>query len=262
MHLIVCLKPVPKPGTVKVDPKTHTLKRESADLILNPPDRYALELALGLKEKYGAKITALMMGPPNAAPLLKEAYALGADQLVLLSDRIFAGSDTLATSYILAQGLQKLSPFDLVLMGKASIDGETAQVGPETAAWLGLPSLTQVKSLVLEQGRWVARRVFERIEEEVEFRAPAVLTVEPEGELWPPSLKRWLASREIKEKVFSAEDLGCNPELCGLSGSPTQVLEVFSPTYEGEREVLSGPPEEVVDRLVSLLQERGLLKGG
>jgi len=260
MNLIVGLKPVPKPGTVKVDPETHTVKRASAELIINPPDRFALEMAVELKERYGGKVIALMMGPPNAVPLLKEAYALGADEMVLLSDRAFAGSDTLATSYALAQGFKKLSPFDLVLMGKASIDGETAQVGPETGAWLGIPSLTQVISLRRENGSWVARRLFEHFEEEVEFSGPAVITVEPEtNDPRPPSLKRLLAVKNLEPQVFSAKDLSCEPSKTGLSGSPTQVLEVFTPTYEGQREILSGKPEEVVEKLVSLLRERGLI---
>ena len=260
MNLIVCLKPVPKSGTVKVDPQTHTLKREGVELEINPPDRFALEMAVELKERYGGGVTALMMGPPNAGPLLKEAYALGADELILLSDRAFAGSDTLATSYVLAQAIRRLSPFDLVLMGKASVDGETAQVGPETGARLRIPSLTQVKSISLENGTLVVRRVFEGFEEEVELKPPAVITVEPEAnEPRPPSLKRLLEVRKVEPRVLSAEELDCEPEKLGLSGSPTQVLAVFTPTYEGQREVLSGEPEEVVDRLVSILRERGLI---
>ncbi len=260
MHLIVCLKPVPKPGTVKVDPETHTLRRESAELILNPPDLYALEWAVRFKERYGGQVTALMMGPPNAIPLLKEAYTLGADEMVLLSDRAFAGSDTLATSYVLSRGISRLAPYDLVLMGKASIDGETAQVGPETAAWLGLPSLTQVVDLAWEEGVFRIRRRFEGLEEELEVEGPVVISVETESvELRPPSLKRMLGVRSREPQIWTAEDLECEPEKLGLSGSPTQVIDVFSPQITKEREVLSGEPEEVVEKLVSLLRSRGLL---
>ena len=260
MHLIVCLKPVPRPGTVRVDPETHTLRRESAELVINPPDLYALEMAVELKERYGGKVSALMMGPPNAGPLLKEAFTLGADEMVLLSDRAFAGSDTLATSYALSRGIARLEPFDLVLMGKASVDGETAQVGPETAAWLELPSLTQVTRILREGDLFVAERLLDGYLEEVEFSGPAVLTVEPETvTLRPPSLKRMLAVRGLEPRVFSAADLGCDPERLGLSGSPTQVLSVFSPEAQKERLVLSGEPEEVVDRLVSALRKQGLL---
>ncbi|MBX6424087.1 electron transfer flavoprotein subunit beta/FixA family protein [Thermosulfurimonas sp. F29] len=260
MHLIVCMKPVPKPGTVKVDPETQTLKRESAELLLNPPDLYALEMAVQLKEKHGGKVTALMMGPPNAAPLLREAYALGADEMVLLSDRAFAGSDTLATSYILSRAILRLEPFDLVLMGKASIDGETAQVGPETGAWLGVPSIVQIRDLRREGERWVATRITDGFEEDLEWSGPAVLTVEPEAnQPRPPSLKRLLGGRNLEPRVLSAEDLRCDPEKLGLSGSPTRVLGVFAPSYEKERVVLSGEPEEVVEELVSLLASRGLI---
>ncbi len=261
MHLIVCLKPVPKPGTVRVDPETHTLKRESAELTLNPPDLYALEMAVELKERYGGKVTALMMGPPNAAELLREAYALGADEMVLLSDRAFAGSDTLATSYVLSRGIKRLEPYDLVLMGKASIDGETAQVGPETAAWLGLPSVIQVKKIQQEGDHgWVLVRVREGYEEELSLSGPAVVTVEPGvNDPRPPSLKRLLAVRELAPRVFSAQDLGCEAEKLGLSGSPTQVLDVFAPSYQREQILLTGEPEEVAQELVSHLRTRGLI---
>ena len=142
--LIVCVKAVPKPETVKVDPETHTIKRESSELILNPLDRYALELAMRVKESTDAKIIIISMGPPNAEKALKEAYSYGGDEMILLSDKAFAGSDTLATSYVLAQAVKKLEPFDLLFMGEESIDGETGQVPAETAAFLGILSFKGV----------------------------------------------------------------------------------------------------------------------
>ena len=260
MRVMVCLKPVPEPGSVKVDPETHTLKRESATLILNPADRFALEAAVRLKEKTGAEVVGVMMGPPNAAPLLKEAYACGADRVFLLSDRAFAGADTLATSYVLAQAAKKLGPFELVLCGKVSLDGETAQVGPELAAWLDWPSVIWIKSLAPEEGRLRVVRLTDDGEEEVLVKLPAVVTVEPETmDARPPSLRRLLEIMDQEVPVLSAADLEADEALIGLSGSPTRVLDVYTPTYEGKKEFLSGPAEEVVNRLVSLLRERGLI---
>ncbi len=257
MRFVVCVKPVPKPGTVKVDPETHSLRRESAELVINPPDRFALEWAVRLSETCGGEVVAVMMGPPNAEPLLRELYTLGADRLVLLSDRAFAGSDTLATSYVLSKAVERLSPFELVLMGRASVDGETAQVGPETAAWLDLPSLTRVKGIRRAEGGWVAERVFEDFVEEVSFEAPAVLTVEPDSvTLRPPSFRRMLSSDEVSVEVLDSKALGCEESLVGLSGSKTRVLSVFSPSVELKREEVKGSPEEVVEKVVEFIKMR------
>ncbi len=260
MHIMACLKPVPEPDTVKVDPETHTLKRESAKLILNPADRFALEAAVRLKENTRGKVTAVMMGPPNAAPLLKEAFACGADEVFLLSDRAFAGADTLATSYVLAKAAERLGPFDLIVCGKVSLDGETAQVGPELAAWLSWPSVIWVKEMTYQDGQLVLTRLTDEGEEVVSLTLPGVITIEPESnEPRPPSLKRLLSVAEKEVPTLTAEDLAAEPERLGLSGSPTRVLDVFTPTYEGKKEYLSGPPEEVVEQLVKILKERGLI---
>ncbi len=260
MRFMVCLKPVPEPGTVRVDPQTHTLKRESATLILNPADRYALEAAVELKEKTAAEVVAVMMGPPNAAPLLKEAYACGADEIYLLSDRSFAGADTLATSYVLSLAARKLGPFDAIFCGKVSIDGETAQVGPELAAWLDWPSVIWVKEIFPQGEVFRVVRLTDEGEEELEVRLPALFTIEPESnDPRPPSVKRLLEMMGREVPILAAQDLEADPARLGLEGSPTRVLDVFTPTYEGKREFLEGPAEEVVERLVSILKERGLI---
>ncbi len=262
MRIMCCLKPVPKPGTVKVDPETNTLKREGSELELNPYDRYALEAAVSLAEETHGSVTAVCMGPPNAKELLVEAYACGADQVFLLSDRAFAGADTLATSYVLAQAAQKLGPFDLVVCGKVSIDGETAQVGPEIAAWLNWPSVIWVKELQLAQeGELQLLRVTDFGTERLKARLPLVITIENESnDPRPPSLKRLIAAQEEDPvRILTAQDLEADPERLGLSGSPTQVLDVFSPEHHGKHEVLSGPADQVVDQLVSILKERGLI---
>ncbi len=262
MRIMCCLKPVPKPGTVNVDPETNTLKREGSELELNPYDRYALEAAVSLAEESQGSVTAVCMGPPNAKDLLIEAYACGAEEVFLLSDRAFAGADTLATSYVLAQAAQILGPFDLIVCGKVSVDGETAQVGPEIAAWLNWPSVIWVKEFHLAQGgRLELVRVTDWGSERLQAQLPLVITIENESNApRPPSLRRLLAAKEQDPvHILTAQDLKANPERLGLSGSPTQVLDVFTPEYKGKHDVLAGPADQVVDQLVSILKERGLI---
>ncbi|QER42334.1 electron transfer flavoprotein subunit beta/FixA family protein [Thermodesulfobacterium sp. TA1] len=259
--IILCIKGVPKPGTVKVDPKTHTLKRESLELILNPPDRQAIEMTARLKETYGFKVYVITMGPPNVIPLLKEVYGIVADEMVLLSDRAFAGSDTLATSYVLAQAIKRLSPYSLVLMGLKSIDGETSQVPPETAALLELPSLTHVKAIYKEENSWVVIRQTEYGEEELEVNPPFVASILPEAfdYLRPPSLKRLLEAKVKEPMVLAANDLDLIPERLGLNGSPTQVVDVFEKKIEIKGQVIEGDPSFLVEKLVSVLEQKGII---
>ncbi len=260
--IIVCIKGVPKPGTVKVDPETHTLRRESMELILNPNDRAVLEMAARLKNAYNTELTVISMGPPNVVPLLKHAYALGIDQMILLSDRAFAGSDTLATSYVLAKAIEKLSPFSLVLMGLKSIDGETAQVPPETASLLGIPSLTNVKSLSLENGKWIAVRELEYGEEEVEITPPFVASISPTAfnYLRPPSLKRLIEAKNKEPVVWNADELNLESQKLGLAGSPTQVVDVAEKKIEAKGVILEDEPEELVKKLIEILKDKGLVK--
>lgn len=259
--IVVCIKGVPRPGTVKVDPVTHTLRREGAELLLNPHDRPALEMAMRLKNKYGVPVVVLSMGPPNVVPLLKEAYALGADEMILLSDRAFAGADTLATSRVLAKALERLSPFSLVLMGLKSIDGETAQVPPETAALLGIPSVINVRGIAFEEDKVLLIRGTDYGEEELEVSPPLIASVTTKMDyLRPPSFKRILESRELSPKVFTASDLGLSEEHLGLKGSPTQVAGVFERVREAKGEIWEGDPEELAGRLIELLKKRGFIK--
>jgi len=260
-RVIVCLKGVPRPETVKLDPETHTLRRESAELILNPFDRSALEMAARLKEKYGVEVIALSMGPPNVIPLLKEAYGICADRMILLSDRAFAGSDTLATSKVLARAIERFSPFALVLMGLKSADGETAQVPQETASLLGLPSLINVKEVFFEEEKVIALRITDYGEEEVEIEGPAVLSLYPRLEYFrPPSFKRLLKAKDLEPEVLTAKDLSLREEELGLKGSPTRVSGVMEKRFAERGEVWEGEPEELAKRLLQLLKEKGFLK--
>ncbi|MGE5808423.1 MAG: electron transfer flavoprotein subunit beta/FixA family protein, partial [Nitrospirota bacterium] len=153
MHIIVLVKQVPDASEVKINRETNTLIRDGVPSIINPFDTYAIEEALRLREKHGGKVTAVTMGPPQAAEALKEAVSLGVDDVVLLSDRAFAGADTWATSYVLSQGIKKIGAYDLVIAGKQAIDGDTAQVGPETADMLGIPFIAYIRKIDLVEGK-------------------------------------------------------------------------------------------------------------
>ncbi len=259
--IIVCVKGVPEPGSVKVDPETHTLKRESSELILNPPDRCALELAAQIKERHGCRVVIISMGPPNAEKVLKEAYSYGADEMILLSDRAFAGSDTLATSYVLARAIEKLEPFELVLMGEKSIDGETAQVPAETAAILGLPSVRGVFEIKFDGKNWQMLRERGSFVEEVSFSGRAVIAVNSRlSYCRPPSLKKILEAREKEILIWNAQDLNAEEKFLGLSGSPTQVEDVFQKEFKQKGEIIEGEPLILARKLLEILKEKEILK--
>lgn len=259
--IIVGIKGVPKPGTVKIDPETHTLKRESMELILNPYDRYALEVAVRLKEKYGAEVVVISMGPLNVVPILKQAYTLGADKMILISDKLFAGSDTLATSYVLASAIKKLSPFSIILMGIKSIDSETSQVGPETASLLNIPSITFVKEIFREGKNWVVLRETDYGEEEIEIEVPFLATIFPNLDyLRPPSLKRSLEVKSREPLFWNAKDLNIKEEKVGLRGSPTQVIGVEERKIEVKGKIIEDTPSILVEKLLEILKEKEILK--
>jgi electron transfer flavoprotein alpha/beta subunit len=234
MHAIVCIKQVPDTTEVKINPETNTLIREGVASIVNPFDTYAIEEALQLKEKHGGKVTVLSMGPAQAIEALKEAVAMGADEAVLLSDRAFAGSDTWATAYTLAQAIRKLGEFDVIFCGKQAIDGDTGQVGPGIARQLGIPQLTYVcrlQSFDAEAGRVQAERLLEEGRELVECSLPALITVVKDiNQPRYPTFVGIRRATRMQIPVWGAADLGeARPEYLGLKGSPTQVVRIFSP---------------------------------
>src|SRR5512139_464980 len=231
MHIIVLVKQVPDTAEVKINRETNTLIRDGVPSIINPYDRYALEEAVRLKEKHGGKVTALTMGPPQAAEALKEAVSLGADEAVLLSDRAFAGADTWATSYALSMGIRKIGAFDLVLAGKQAIDGDTAQVGPETADMLGIPFVAYIRKIEkVETGKMTAERMMDEGYDVVETSLPALITVVKEiNTPRLPSLKGKMKAKSLKVPVWTAKDIGADENRLGLKGSPTQVVRIFPP---------------------------------
>jgi electron transfer flavoprotein alpha/beta subunit len=261
MNIIVLVKQVPDASEVKINRETNTLIRDGVPSIINPYDRYAIEEALRLREKHGGKVTAVTMGPPQAAEALKEAVSLGVDDVVLLSDRAFAGADTWATSYALSQGIRKIGNFDLVIAGKQAIDGDTAQVGPETADMLGIPFVAYIRKIEQVEGRkMVAERLMDEGYDVVETSLPALITVVKEiNEPRVPSLKGKMKAKNLKVTAWTAADIGSDENKIGLRGSPTQVVRIFPPTPRGQREILSGNVEEQVATLAKMLKEQSLI---
>ena len=246
MHIAVCIKQVPDPSQARIDRETGMVIREGVDKITNPFDLYALEEALRLKESLGGQVTALSMGPPAAADVLKEAIAMGVDDGVLLSDRQFAGADTLATSYTLSLAISKLEDIDLIICGKQAADGDTAQVGPGLAANLSIPHVTQVRKIrELDAGEIVVERLTETGYEVVAVNLPAVITVVKEiNEPRIPGLRGMMRAKKADIPVWDAQAIGADPARLGLNGSPTRVWRTFEPARHGKGEMLTGSPSE------------------
>ncbi len=261
MNIIVLVKQVPDTSEVKINRETNTLIRDGVPSIINPFDMYAIEEALRLREKHGGKVTAVTMGPPQAAEALKEAVSLGVDDVVLLSDRSFAGADTWATSYALSQGIKKIKDYDLIIAGKQAIDGDTAQVGPETADMLGIPFVAYIRKIDQVDGKkMVAERLMDEGYDVVETSLPALITVVKEiNQPRMPSLKGKMKAKSLKVTAWNAKDIGADENKCGLKGSPTKVVKIFPPAPRGQREILSGSLEEQITTIVQKLKEQSLI---
>ncbi len=261
MRIIVCIKQVPETGNVKIDPKTNTLIREGVSSIINPFDQNAIEAGVQLKERYGGEVIVITMGPSQAEEALREAISLGADKGYLITDRLFAGSDTLATAYILSRAIKKIGDFDLIICGKQAIDGDTAQTGPEVAEMLGIPHISYICApLEIDERKIKAKRELEDGVERLEARLPVLITVTKEAnQPRMPSLKRKMAAKKTEIPKLSALEIDIEPNLCGLAGSATQVIQIFAPPKREGRTILSGTPPEMVKNLVSSLRESKLL---
>lgn len=260
MNIIVCIKQVPETTEVKINPETNTLVREGVPSIVNPFDENAIEAALQLREKNSGKVTVITMGPPQAAEALKNAIAMGVDEAFLISDRAFAGSDTWATSYTLSQTIKKIGSFDLIICGKQAIDGDTAQVGPGIAEWLGIPQVTFAVKIEINGKKAKVERLLEEVNEVVETPLPAVLTVVKQiNEPRMPSLKGMMKAKKAEIKTLKAEDIQADPKNIGLNGSPTQVVKIFTPPPKSGGEILDGEPGEVVNDLITKIKERKII---
>jgi electron transfer flavoprotein beta subunit len=260
LHTVVCMKVVPKPEEVRVNPQTRLLDRANARSEMNPPDMNALEVALQLKDRYGGRVSVISMGPPYFEPVLRVTLAMGADRLYLLSDRRFAGADTLATTYTLAQGIRKLGSADLILCGEESSDGATGQVPPGLAEWLDIAQLTLATQLDvdLNSNLVFGRRALPGGFEELQVPLPCVVSVRTASN--EPRFMDYRIKQQVMHvapiTVWSAEDLGADEAMIGLQGSPTVVSGLAqAPSQERKRIFIEGSTEEIVNQLLNLLQE-------
>lgn len=288
MHIVVCVKAVPSSTEVKMDPVTHTIVRDGRESVVNPFDAAALEVALAIKDERaatgeGCRVSVLSMGIPATEALLRDGIARGASDALLLSDRAFAGADTLATSYALSCGIRELGSAsmndaaasgasehgeaapgpslpDLILCGKMAVDGDTAQIGPELAGLFDIPCVTDVRELVaIERGRVTVRHATDAGIELVEVPLPAVLTVAKDiAQPRMPSIAGVRAAAGAPVAVLGAARVQADPARSGLAGSPTQVVRSFVPERSDACEVLEGSVPQQAARIIALAEEAGL----
>ena len=262
MNIIVCIKQVPDSTRVKVDPKTGTLIRAGVPSILNPYDHYALEKALAIKAKTGAKVTVLSMGPAQAVAVLRLALALGADEGVLLSSRAFAGSDTWATSYALAMAIRKIGSFDMILCGQMAIDGDTAQTGPGIAFHLGIPQITFCESVDSDGSRAVVKKLIEGGHQILEADLPVLITMTMPVD-YAPKYPSFMAAHKAQDKktvTWTEKDIGADMHKLGLEGSPTRVSRIFPPAARQKGEMFNGSAEEMAAKFVEILKKESFIK--
>ncbi len=261
MKIIVCIKQVPNTTEIKIDPVTNTLKRDGVPSIINPDDKSAIDVAIQLKEKYGAEVNVICMGPPQAENALREALAMGADNAYLLTDRAFAGSDTLATSTIIAAAIRKLGA-DVILCGRQAIDGDTAQVGPQIAEHLGIPQITYAAAIDYNAKKksLIVKRQFEDRYQTLEVSGTCLITV-LSTLCKPRYMNVWdIVNQDEKEigKITFA-DIEVNPADIGLAGSPTKVQSTATKQFDKTIETLELDPEAAAKAIIEALSQRHLI---
>lgn len=258
MNIIVCVKQVPGTSQVEVDPVTGVLKRDGVDSKLNPYDLFALETAFRIKEKLdGVTVKTVSMGPNQAIPSLLETVYMGADESYLLSDRKFAGADVHATSYAIKSGIEKVGNFDLIICGKQTTDGDTAQVGPEVAEMLGIEHVTNVLSVDDIDNEYVTVTFnLDDCFQTQKMKLPCLITIEKDA--CTPRLPSYRRKRETDEsivRVFTAADLdGLDEKRCGLKGSPTQVERIFPPEKNTDKKMFTGSADTLSGTLADILK--------
>ncbi len=261
LHIVACIKQVPDTKIIKMNPKTNTMDRSSAPAILNPYDAHAVEEAVRLKQRYGGTVSVLTMGPMAAIKAIKKCIEIGADEGYMISDRAFAGADTLATSYALTKAVEKIAeikPVDLIICGKMTIDGDTGQVGPGIARRLNIPPLTSVKKVVevdREKGFVVIHRKLEDGYEVIQSSLPCLFSVEKDINEIPYSpLPNVLKAARYNPTIWSVNDLAnVDRTQLGLKGSPTIVSKVWTPEKPKGGEMLQGTPAEQANRLLEIV---------
>jgi electron transfer flavoprotein beta subunit len=262
MRIVVCVKQVPGSNDAKIDPETKRIVREGIKAITNPFDTYAVEEAVRIKEKFGGEVIIITMGPARADMVLRESISVGADRAILLSDRAFGGSDTWATSYALAKAIEKIGGVDLVLCGKQAIDGDTAQVGPGIAAQLDWTQATYVMEVpAVAKGTIDVKRMHEDGWDLCRIKLPAVLTVVKDiNQPRIPTLKGRLGAQKLDIPTWSAQDIGADPGLIGLHGSPTRVVKTNPPPARDKATIkLDGTAADSARKLVRELRLRSLV---
>lgn len=259
MRIIVCVKQVPGTTNVEVDPVTGTLKRDGVSSKLNPYDLFALETAFRLKDKFGGEVVTLSMGPDQAKEALLETVYMGADHGYLISDRVFAGSDVHATSYAISLGVLAIGNYDLIICGKQTTDGDTAQVGPELSEWLGIDHAANILSIedVDSQSVTVTMNMDDCLQSQ-KMQFPCLITIEKDAVT--PRLPSYLRKKNVENPeevltVFSAKSFdNIDYDRCGLKGSPTQVRRIFPPEKNTEKTVHNGNAEKLCEELFGILE--------
>ncbi|HIZ44523.1 MAG TPA: electron transfer flavoprotein subunit beta/FixA family protein [Firmicutes bacterium] len=265
MRIIVCIKQVPASSNVEIDPQSGTLKRAGAESKTNPYDLYAIEAALRLREKLGGTVTAITMGPAQAEEMMRDAYSMGVDHAVILSDKKFAGSDVLATSYTLSQGITALGDFDLIICGKQTTDGDTAQIGPALAEHLHLPHTAWVSEICEATDTFIrVRQNLTSYTQVSEMEYPCVITVDKD--MVVPRLPSWKLQKATAERpvqYLSFEDLpDQDMSRYGLVGSPTTVERIFPPEKSAGQVYLEGSAEEKTEALYEILRKKKFVQAG
>jgi len=259
LNLIVCVKQIPMVAELPWDEKTGTLRRDLAPGMMNPACKHALEAALQIKDKFPAKITVISMGPPAAEEVLRESLAMGADEAVLVCDKLFAGSDTFATSMVLQKAVKKACPkFDLILCGAYTADSETAQVGPQLAEELKLPSVAYIEKLEISGRTLRVRRLVDNFRETLEMEFPALLTVSMENykPRYAPLAGLETAFRDKSITVITASDLGLSAAAMAAKGSRTKVRQVFLRKAQKGNILLQGAASSVVNEFLDKYQSK------
>ena len=262
MKIIVCMKQVPAGTKVDIDPETGAMKRMSGDTRTNPYDLFALETAISLREKLGGTVTVLTMGPPQAETMMRDAYACGADDAVILSDRKFAGADVLATSYALAQGIQVIGGADLIICGRQTTDGDTAQVGPSIAEHLAIPHAAWVAEVTdVTESSITVRQDLVSVSQVSELPYPCLVTIDKDTcvpRLPSYRLKKATADRPVR--ILSFADMP-DQDLSryGLVGSPTSVEQMFAPKEADKQVYIEGASDEKASRLFAILNENKII---
>lgn len=262
MKILVCIKQVPGSSNVEVDPVTGVLKRDGVESKMNPYDLHAIELALSLKERFGGSVETITMGPPAAKEIILESVCMGARGGTVLSDRRFAGADVLATAYTISQGIAKVGKFDLIICGKQTTDGDTAQVGAEVAEYMGVANVSNVLSVedVSEGKVFLTSLIDDRI---VRMSVTMPCLISAETDINSPRLPSYKIRKSLDDSCVSLVSMDDfddkDPNHYGLNGSATQVERIFPPEKNKEKVTISGNPAEQADSLYGLIRDKKLV---